>query len=120
MTLHILGSYTFYRNPHTLSIPETKKPVSVVETWGGSAIFQWDALISGQSIEMTWPGMEASMYEELRTLYLEDDSVVWNPQNGSTYNVIVTNLEGEYIEAGHAESPYRKNVMMTLNIRSAV
>lgn len=121
MTAHILDTYTFDWNPDELTIPESKKIVAEAKTHDGSEIFQWDAIIKGEKIVMIWKLMSIAQYNELRTLYLSPDTVVWNPQyNAVTYNVIVTGLQGKYSHVHLDDLPYRTDVELTLSIRSIV
>lgn len=113
-----LGSYTFMHDPEEMTIPESKKTVSTVDTYSGSAVFQWPALIEGQEVELAWNLMTAEQYEELRALYISTEVIVWNPQYLGTYEVIVTRLEGKYLSCVFNDKPYRFKVKLVLNIRS--
>lgn len=115
-----LGSYTFAENPQRSDLVESYKDVATVKTYGGSAVFQWDVTIIGKEIDLEWDSMSTTMYGELRTLYVDDSSVVFDPQNGNTYNVIVTNLEGKYYDSGLEDIAYRQDVTLTLHILSQV
>jgi hypothetical protein len=118
MANHSLGSYTFEDNPETLTIPESKKTVSTVQTYAGSAVFQWPALIQGREIELFWTLMTVAQYEQLRALYVSEAAVTWDPQYLGTYEVIVTDLTGTYCAGVFDQKPYRFDVRMVLNIRS--
>ncbi|MDX9785443.1 MAG: hypothetical protein RBT11_01610 [Desulfobacterales bacterium] len=113
-----LGAYTFVLNPASMDIPESKKLFAEVKTYSGSAIFQWPALIQGQTVELFWSHMGVAQYEALRALYLSDAVVTWNPQYLGTYQVVVSHLEGKYLDAVYNAHPYRYDVKMKLNIRS--
>lgn len=113
-----LGSYTFEDDPEKMTIPESKKTVSVVKTYSGSAVFQWPALIQGQDIELFWTLMTDDQYDELRSLYISSDAVTWDPQYLGTYEVIVKDLKGSYCEATFHNKPYRFDVKLILHIRS--
>jgi hypothetical protein len=115
-----LGSYSFDRDPTVVTIPESQKRVATVDTYSGGAVFQWSAVIQGLPIELDWKGMTVAQYNQLRTLYLSSDEVVWDPNTGTTYNVIVQDLMGTYFEGDFGSGGYRKNVKMVLNIRSVV
>lgn len=116
----ILDSYTFPENPQEMDLLESKKVVAKVDTYSGGAIFQWDATIQGVSVALSWDNMSETFYQNLRTKYLSTSSVVFDPKNGSTYNVIVEELSGRYIQYGLEDIPHRKNVELILNIRSTV
>jgi len=118
MTLYTLGGYTFEGNPEKMTPPESKKTVAEVDTYSGSAIFQWPALIVGQKTKLTWPSMTETMYAQLRTLYLSQDAAAFVPDDGYTYQVIVVDLDGEYFKYVLNSIPFRKDVELTLNIRS--
>ena len=118
-TAFVLSSYTFEANPESMDPPESKKTVAEVGTYAGSAVFQWGASIVGQSIVLSWPAMSTTMYNQLRTLYISTEEVTFNPQESYTYGVIVTNLDGKYYKAALNSIAYRKDVELTLNIRSS-
>jgi hypothetical protein len=116
----ILDSYTFPENPQEMDLVEAKKVVAKVMTYGGEAIFQWAANIQDLSVVLRWDNITETFWDNLRTKYLATDSVVFNPQDGNTYNVIVEDLVGKYIQYGLEAIPVRKDVELTLNIRSQV
>lgn len=116
----ILDSYTFPENPQEADLVEAKKTVATIKTYGGEAIFQWAANIQDLSIVLRWDNISETFWDNLRTKYLSTSSVVFDPQNGNTYNVIVENLVGRYVQYGLEDIPVRKDVELTLNIRSQV
>lgn len=120
MNKMILDSYTFPENPQYMELVEAKKIVAPIPTYGGQAIFQWDANIQDLSVVLKWDNMTETFWDNLRTKYLSTSSVVFNPQNGSTYNVICEDLTGSYVQYGLEDIPARKDVELTLNIRSTV
>ena len=113
-----LGAYTFALNPASMDIPESKKTFAEAKTYAGSAIFQWPALIQGETVELTWAYMSAAQYEALRAMYLSEAAVTFNPQYLGTYQVVVSHLEGKYLDSVYNANPYRWDVRMKLNIRS--
>ncbi len=115
-----LGGYTFFWDPDRMGIPEKKKTVSVVPTYGGSAIFEWAAILQGTRVELEWEFMPKGMYSTLRELYLQTStSFIWDPATGgNTYNVQIESLKGEYFITGLHGHAYRRAVKMVLNIRS--
>lgn len=115
---HELGGYTFEFNPERLTIPESKKGVSKVKTYTGSAIFQWPAVIQGQSVSMFWTVLTIEQYNELRTLYLSADTITWDPKYLGVYQVVVEDLKGKYIDGVLDINPHRTDVELILNIRS--
>jgi hypothetical protein len=116
----ILDSYTFPENPQEIDLVEAKKVVATVTTYEGQAIFQWDETVQDLSVQLRWDNISNTFWDNLRTKYLSTSNVVFNPQNGSTYNVIVEDLIGKYIQYGLEAIPHRKDVELTLNIRSTV
>lgn len=118
--MQILGGYTFYWNPDRMHIPEKQKDVSVVKTYGGSAIFEWAAILQGTVVELTWNFMPKGQYKALRELYLQTGTTfIWDPETGgNTYTVRIIGLTGEYFGTVHHEGRYRRNAKMKLDIRS--
>ena len=116
-----LGAYTFVINPNEpVSIVTEERRASSIKTLGGVAFFSWGALLPGQKITLPWSFMSTAQYNQLLSLLTDDDQVVWDPENGSTYNVEILSLKGEYhLDAG-AGAAYRKNVEMILLIMSEV
>lgn len=116
----ILDSYTFPENPQEMDLIEAKKVVATIMTYTGQGIFQWDADIQDLSVMLRWDNISNVFWDILRAKYLSTSNVVFDPQNGSTYNVIVEDLTGKYIQYGLEFIPHRKDVELTLNIRSTV
>jgi hypothetical protein len=118
--MQTLGGYTFYWDPDVMSIPEKQKTVAVAATYGGSALFEWGAILQGTKVTLEWDFMPKGMYKKLREQYLrEGTTYVWNPQTGgNTYNVRLVKLEGDYFGTVHHEGPYRRNVKLTMDVRS--
>lgn len=116
----ILDSYTFPENPQESDLVEAKKVLAKITTYGGQAVFHYDANIQDLSIVLRWDNISNTFWDNLRTKYLASDTVVFDPQNGSTYNVIVEDLIGKYVQYGLEDIPHRKDVELTLNIRSEV
>jgi len=114
-----LGTVTFLFNPDRQSIPLKKKSVASVGTYTSSAIFQWSPIWEGSSISLEWDFMPSAQYEDLVDLYLSTDAIEFDADNGGDkFQVIVTDLTGDYFEvAGHGLA-YRKNVRIQLEIRS--
>lgn len=116
----VLGSFTFTENPQRMDLFESKKDIATVRTYDSTAVFQWTPTIAGHDVVMEWDNMSSAMYDELRTLYLSDLTIVVDPDNGNTYNVVVKNLEGKYIKYGLEDIPHREDVSLTLHIISQV
>jgi len=115
-----LGGYTFYWNPDKMSIPEKKKRVSRVTTYGGSAIFEWAAILQGTQVTLEWTYMPKGMYAALREMYLQTGTgFTWDPKVGGTkFGVVITDLAGEYHEVVNHGGSYRQRVKLALDIRT--
>lgn len=116
-----IGSVVFYRNPNTMNPPDSKKTVAVVDTYSGSAVFQWEDILQGTNVTLGWDWMSKSEYELLRDMYLTTDTYNWvSRYNSQIYTVLLTNINGRLIEDGLDNVAYRKEVTLELNIRSLV
>jgi len=117
-----LGSYTFLRNPEKCTYPQKRKMAVVCETLGGAGYFSWGCVLPGQILELTWPGMETTMFDELMSLFEADAEVVFDPDVGltTTYNVEIFSLLGEFLAPYPGAAAYKKNVKMELVIMSEV
>ncbi|MBW2154596.1 MAG: hypothetical protein JRH18_23420, partial [Deltaproteobacteria bacterium] len=113
-----LGSYTFYRNPETCTYPQKRKRASAIETLGGVAYFSWGCVLPGQPLGLKWPGMETTMFDELMTLFEADVQVPFDPDVGlgTTYNVEIQSLLGEFLAPYSGAAEYKKNVELKLVI----
>ena len=120
MALQSIGDLTFAIDPNLMDIPESKKSVATVDTYTGSVIFQWDAILEGVEVELKWNWMTLAFYTALRTKYLTTDAYVWDPDTGDTYNVIMINLDGSYFEEALSKIAYRKDITLRLSIRSLI
>ena len=118
--MQTLGGYTFYWNPDKMSIPEKRKSVSSVRTYGGSAVFEWAAIMQGTVVRLEWNFLPKGMYNALRDMYLQTGvTFVWDPEvGGNTYNVKIVSLSGTYHEVVHHGGSWRQKVLMTFDIRS--
>ncbi len=117
-TAHILGGVTFDYDANQMDIPEAKKTVAEKATYEGSAIFQWPAFIQGTNVSLSWKVMPVAQYNSLLALYLSADTITWNPQYLGTYQVIVTDFKGKYVDVALNNHPFREDVELVLNIRS--
>lgn len=114
-----LGGYAFEDDPERMPIPEAKKTVAAVDTYSGTAVFQWPAIIAGQQVTLEWTLVEVAQYEALRAIYLSHDPVEWLPGDGKSYQVVVADLTGKYADALFHHKPYRFDVELVLLILSA-
>lgn len=117
-----LGSYTFYRNPEKCSYPQKEKRASVLKTLEGAAYFSWGTVLAGKIIELHWPGLETTQFDELMTLFEADVEIVFNPDVGlgTTYNVEILDLLGDFFAPYSDASGFKRNVKMQLVIMSEV
>lgn len=116
-----LGAYNFAINPNEpVSIITHERRTSSVKTLGGIEFFSWGSFLPGQEITLPWSFMPTAMYTSLLGLLTANAQVVWDPENGSTYNVEILSLNGEYHLSAGAGAAYRKNVELKLLIMSQV
>lgn len=118
--MQTLGGHAFFWDPDKMSIPEKQKDVAVTKTYGGSAIFEWAAILQGTKVQLEWDFMPSGTYKKLRQQYLLTGvTYIWDPQTGgNTYNVQIVRLEGAYFGTVHHEGAYRRDVKLILDIRS--
>lgn len=116
-----LGSYTFAINPNEpVPIVSEERRGLAIKTFGGVEFFSWGTFIAGKEIKLPWSFMSTAQYNQLLALLVADAQVVWDPENGSTYNVEILSLHGEYHLSAAAGAAYRKNVELKLLILSEV
>ena len=117
----ILGAYTFAINPNEpVAIITQERRGTSLKTLGGAAYISWGSFTAGQEVDLPWSFMPTAMYAELLALLVADAQLVWDPENGSTYNVEILSLSGEYHLSASAGAAYRKNVTLKLLIMSEV
>ena len=88
------------------------------KTLGGAEFFSWGCFIAGVELELFWTSMPTAQYADLLTLLKADAQVVWNPENGSTYNVQILSLNGQYHLDASGSATWRKQVKLKLVIIS--
>lgn len=115
-----LGSYTFAQPPLTCTIPLKQRRASDIDTLGGTAFFSWGPFLAGQEVEIKWRWMATTMFDAIYALLVADAQVVWDPENGSTYNVEITSFTGDYHLSAYAAAANKKNVVLKLVIISQV
>jgi hypothetical protein len=122
MNKFILGGLTFSYNPEiSFPILRPKKTSSVVKTLSSVAYFSWPATIVGEIIPFEWEWMEATQFDSLDALYVADNEIIFDPSGGgggTTYNVILKELEGVYWLNLDTLEAYRKNISMHLLVLS--
>jgi hypothetical protein len=116
----VLGSYTFEKNPSEVPVVTDRRHAASVKTYSSVAFFSWGADIIGARVTLSWRYMPAAQYTALAGLLAADDTVVLDPQDGTsnTYNVEVLNLAGAYYI--NMATGVRKNVTLDLLILSEV
>jgi len=115
----ILGTCTFTINPNEpVSIISEERRGNAIKTMGGVAFFSWGTFIAGQEVILPWSFMPTAQYTALLALLNADAQIIWTPENGSTYNVEILSLTGEYHLSASGSAAYRKNVEMKLLIIS--
>jgi hypothetical protein len=116
----VLGTYTFIKNPSEMSVITPVRDSSGVKTYSSSAFFSWGATVAGQTISMRFNFISITQYASFLSLLEADASVVFNPNDGTgyTYNVEITNLQGDYFVK--LDTGVRQNVIVDLFILSKV
>lgn len=116
-----LGGYTFALNPlDKVPVVGMEKRASAVPTLGGAEYFSWGLFYEGQTIPLEWNKCPTAQFNQLNTLFEADAQIVWDPEDGSTYNVEIISLTADFHLSAAAGAAYRKNVKMKLVIMSKV
>jgi hypothetical protein len=118
MNAMTLGGYTFWRNPTQFDIPKDYRSSDTANTYSGVMFFSWGIFTDGQEITLEWDWMTDTMFNTLQTLLEQDTAHNWNSQLGTSYVVQILKLEGKYLESALSDAPWRRNVKLTLLIRS--
>ena len=121
MSNMVLGSVTFSRDPAKMTVIKAERVVAVVETYSGIEFFTWGTFLAGKKLELYFPGMVSTEFDAIQALIEADAQVVFNPQTGSTYNVEIVGLDGDYhMSKLSSDDVYRKEVTVHLLIISEV
>ena len=117
-----LGGYTFDANPYNMPVMGTINTSSHAKTYTSVQRFDWGAHTAGRLISLEWELMTAAQYAALHALWVAGASVVFNPDitAGTTYNVFIENLTGEYWQRQDDTDAYRQNVRLELLLVSVV
>lgn len=122
MNKMILGGVTFtYNSKINFPVIKPRKRNSTVDTYGGVAYFSLSPTIKGVMVPLEWDWMPAAQFDSLNTLYQADDLIVFDPSGGgggTTYNVIIKELDGIYWLNMDTNESYREKVKMELLIMS--
>jgi hypothetical protein len=114
-----LGAYTFVRNPDDkVPVVTEERRASYVKTLGGIGFFSWGDFLPGQEISLSFSLMPTAQYAQFLTFLKADAELVWDNESGSTYNVEILSLNGQY-NVKISSSNY-KNVELKLLIMSKV
>jgi len=113
-----LGGYTFEWDPDKWTIPKSTKSQAWVKTYTGVEFFSWGLSIAGKQIDLEWEWMSEAQFEVLTALYEQDVAFTWVPGDGNSYLVELLRLTGEYFEVVGLDLAYRKNVVLSLLVRS--
>ena len=120
----VLGAYTFDLNPAKVSgLIQSEKASAVKKTYTDIAYFSWPSTVKGRQVSLRWEYIPTAQFTSIHTLYASGDTLVFDPQDGSskTYNVEVLNFEAEYfLHMEDATGNYRKNAQLELLILSEV
>jgi hypothetical protein len=113
-----LDDYVFTVPPETFTIPMSDKASATVKTYTSAAFFSWGLSIIGKIITLEWGMITQEVFDQLNTIYLQDEQVVWLPGfDDLSYNVDILGLEGKYVGYGYGdEQPWRRDVKMTMVI----
>ncbi len=121
MSRMTLGGYTFPIDPKEPETLNKVKKASYQETLTSVAYFSYGASIEGKLVPLEWEYMPKAMFEQLDAFNVADNSLVWNPQTGNTYNVKIFSLTGKYFgQIDDADSYGRQSIKMELLILSEV
>ena len=78
--------------------------------------------MQGTQVVLEWDWMYKEQYQQLRSMYLQTETTFnWTSgANDTVFGVKIVSLEGEYFETLLRSSAYRRNIKLTLDIRSIV
>jgi len=114
-----LGAYVFAWKPEELDTLEKEKSYSVLRTWTTAAFFSWGTSRIGKEIELDWDWMPEAQWNQLQTLLEADVETTWWPEVGGTsYTVEVVKLAGKFVQKSLLDAPYRRQVRLTLVMKS--
>jgi hypothetical protein len=93
---------------------------NAITLWEGVAYFSWPATIVGKRIKLNWELMPVEQYNSFQTMWEADASLVFTPNGGSAFNVMIMNLTSTYFLNLNSANSFRKSVILDLLILSAV
>lgn len=120
MATMILGIYTFSHNPSEMTVLKAHRIIHAAETVGGVEFFSFGVFNAGQKVFVKWKYCPVAVWNQLVSLESDDDSKVFTPGDGHTYNVQIMGLNGEYFVDTASSAVWRKNVELVLVVESQV
>lgn len=112
-----LGSLTFSDwVPDDYDLPLPQKFSAKVTTLSGLSFFSWGTIDVGQEISISWDVMSKTLFEQLSTLLVSDTELTWLPEDGYTYQVQLTSLDGTLVTT--FDNAWRQKVSIKLIIIS--
>lgn len=119
MSNMVFGSYTLVRQPNFMTILHEDRDISYVKTHSSMHTFSWGLTMVGKEVEIRWNYMPTIQYAELLSIYQDDDSFTFDPQDdeGFTYTVQMLIFNGEYlVHLTNTSKHMRQNIIMVLLI----
>lgn len=118
----VLSTTTFALDPSDMDIIKSDKICAYELTYSSVVYFSWGSTIVGKTVDLRWNAMPSTMFDALDTVMKADTTVVWQPNipgNGTSYNVHVLNLTGNYFISQESSAKfYRTNCVLSLLIMS--
>jgi len=115
MAKMVIGSYTMEDNPSEVSDLMTPvRHTAAVKTYTSIAFFSWGSSMKGKEITLRWLGMTTEQYDIHEAQLVNDVSLAFNPQDGSsqTFTVEMRRLSGGMHMT--TDGTHRVNVEMDL------
>jgi len=116
----VLGAETITRAPNRINrVIEARREVASVKTFTSVAVFSWGAALVGEVIIMDWDYMPCPLFDTLQSLYVADNEVLFNPEDGTerTFQVEIMGFDGLYHQArASTVGGWRKTVHLELLI----
>jgi hypothetical protein len=113
-----LGGYTVWNNPEKFTIPKKYRNTASKSTYSGVMFFSYGLFTDGQEVVLEWDWCPIATFDALQILLEQDTAHNWNPQTGTSYVVQILKLDGKYVLNSLLDAPWRRDVKLTLLIRS--
>jgi hypothetical protein len=115
----VLGVLTFLWKPTTMNVILPKRSNAVLETYTTVAFFTWGTFITGKTLQLQWDMMETGQFDDIVDLVEDDVEMEFDPGEGVTYQVQITDFDGAYFkDLSAAGKSFRKDVRLSLVIIS--